>query len=297
MRCTRPSARVGYRLHGAGEWLVTLRDPTHRGAATYRYAMATQPDNAIKIEVQVAGVPIDARRNLPFADLSEHATRLDGLACRSLDPTRQVLHRLATFGARATPVTVREIAELHLLLKSHRIDHHWLHGRIEQLDAWIGLQQLRDAIVAKRLSALLSWGAFGRMIENSAEAVTPRRARAPRAGTFVKNTFELLQARHKDDIAARLARTPWLVSQVWDAGYRVCGVPVSTKVFDAPRLLRIDGALYLATPAGLILLSLVDLGEGARAAVGERVRRGSRPVVLAKWAASRATKRSRVGTA
>ena len=293
--------RLGYRLHGVGEWLVTLHDPMRRGVGTYRYVLAVQPESAVSLEVQVGGVPIDTRRNLPFADLVDQATRVDGLACRTLAPTRQLLHRIATFGARATPVTVREIADLHLLLKNpaHRIDSAWVLGKIEQLDAWNGLRQLRDAIVAKRLSALLSWGEFGRMIESSAaraEAVAAGRTRAPRAGTFFKSSFELLQGPRQDDIAAKLARTPWLVSRVWNAGYRVRGVPVSTKAFDAPRLLRIDGALYLATGAGLILLSLVDLSEGARAGLGERARMGSRPVVLARWAAAKATRRSRVRT-
>ena len=60
-------------------------------------------------------------------------------------------------------------------------------------------------------------------------------------------------------------------------------VPVS--LFDGENLQ--DGALYLATGAGLILLSLVDLRERARAELGERVRTGGRPVVLARWTAGR----------
>jgi hypothetical protein len=63
-------------------------------------------------------------------------------------------------------------------------------------------------------------------------------------------------------------------------------------VFDTPRFMRIDGALYLATGAGLILLSLVDLGDLARAGVGERVRAGNRSVVLARWTAARPIRRS-----
>jgi hypothetical protein len=294
--------RLGYRLHGAGEWLVSLRDPAQRGAASFRYAMAAQPESAIDIEVQVAGVPIDARRNLPFADLAENALRLEGLACRALDPTRQLLHRIATFGARTAAVTVSEIAELHLLLKdfSERIDYPWLQGRLDHLDAWTGLRQLREAIVAKRLGALLSWGHFGRLIELSAtraDALDTQRKRQTHAGTLLKNSFEMLHGPRRNDVAARLARAPWLVSRVWAAGHRVCGVPVSTKAFDAPRLLRIDGALYMATGAGLILLSLVDLDERARAAVGERARTGRRPVVLARWSAARTSRRARVGAA
>ena len=64
-------------------------------------------------------------------------------------------------------------------------------------------------------------------------------------------------------------------------------MPVSTKAFDTPRFMRIAGALYLATGAGLILLSLVDLREAARARLGERVRTGGRPVVLARWSGGR----------
>ena len=294
--------RLGYRLHGASEWLVPLRDPMHRGAATVRYAMAVQAESAVVIDVQVAGVPIDARRNLLFADLAEGAVRLDGLACRTLAPTRQLLHRIATFGARTTPVTVREIADLHLLLKdaARRIDHAWLRSKVDLLDAWNGLRQLRDAIVAKRLSALLSWGEFGRMIEDSVDrgdASAASRRRVPRAGAMLKSTFDLLQGPRNDDAAAKLARSPWLVSRVWSAGYRVCGVPVSSKAVEAPRLMRIDGALYLATGAGLFLLSLVDLSDNARRRANERVRMASRPVVLARWPAGRAARRARVGTA
>ena len=289
--------RLGYLLQGAGEWLVPLRDPMHRGVATYRYAKAALAEGAVAIEVQVGGVALDARRNLAFSDLAEQATPLAGSTCRTLEPTRDLLHRIATFGASPVSVTVRQIADLHLLLKAHaqHIDYAWLHQKVEQLDAWIGLGKIRDAIVAKRLSALLSWGEFGRLIELGAarpEALASRPARNPRIGTFLKRAFGLLQGPREDDLAARLARAPWLVSRVLGAGYRVCGVPVSTKTFDAPRFLRIDGALYLATGAGLILLSLVDLREGARAQLGERVRTGGRPVVLARWTAGR----TRAGT-
>jgi hypothetical protein len=284
--------RLGYRLQGAGEWLVPLRDAMHRGVATCRYAKPALTEGAVAIEVQVGGVALDAHRTLAFSDLAEQATRLDGSSCRALDPTRELLHRIATFGARPAPVTVRQIADLHLLLKAHapHIDHAWLQSKVEQLDAWVGLRQIRDAIIAKRLSALLSWGEFGRLIETGAartEAVATQRARRPRVGTLIKRVFDLAQGPREDDLVARLARAPWLVSRVLDAGHRVRGVPVSTKTFDAPRFLRIDGALYLATGAGLILLSLVDLREGARARLGERVRTGGRPVVLARWTAGR----------
>jgi hypothetical protein len=284
--------RLGYRLQGAGEWFVPLRDPMHRGVATYRYAKPALTEGAVAIEVQVGGVALDARRNLAFSDLADQATPLVGATCRALEPTRDLLHRIATFGASPVAVTVRQIADLHLLLKAHarHIDHAWLHRKVEQLDAWVGLRQIRDAIVAKRLSALLSWGEFGRLIEVGAaraEPVASQAARNPRIGTLLKRSFELLQGPREDDLAAKLARVPWLVSRVLGAGYRVCGVPVSTKTFDAPRFLRIDGALYLATGAGLILLSLVDLRERARAELGERVRTGGRPVVLARWTAGR----------
>jgi hypothetical protein len=287
--------RFGYDLDGAGEWLVPLRDPMHRGLASFRYAPSRR--DAVAIDVQVGGVPIAERRNLEFADLAAQSVRLDGLPCRTLDPTRQVLHRIAAFGARSAPVTLHEIAELHLLLKNpaHAIDHAWLRAKVERLDAWAGLWQLREAIVAKRLGSLLSWGEFGRLVEASVarvEAAADARTRAPRVGAFVKRAFGLLEGPRRDDIAAKLARTPWLVSRALGAGYRVRGVPVSAKVFDTPRFVRIDGALYLATGAGLILLSLVDLGAVARSALGERVRTGGRSVVLARWTAARPMRRS-----
>jgi len=287
--------RLGYRLHGAGEWLVPLRDPMHRGLATFSY-MGTAP-GAVPIDVQVGGVPLDARRNIAFADFAPQTARLDGLPCRALEPTRQLLLRIAAFGARGIPVTLREIAELHLLLKdaARPIDHAWLQGKIERLDAWAGLRQLRDAIIAKRLGALLSWGEFGRLIEASAtrgEAAVSGGTPAAGVGSFVRRAFELVPGPRENDLGARLARAPWLVSQVLGAGYRVRGVPVSSKVFDTPRFMRIDGALYLTTGAGLILLSLVDLGDMARAGVGERVRSGNRSVVLARWTAARPIRRS-----
>jgi hypothetical protein len=286
-------ARLGFRLQAGGEWRVPLRGSTHRGVAAYRYARASAKDGAVSIEVQLGGVGLDARRHLPCADLADKAVRLDGSACRTLEPTRELLHRVATFGARATPVTVRQIADIHLLLKSHagRIDLAWLQRKIEQADAWAGLRQIRDAVAAKRLGALLSWGEFGRLIEvgvTRGEALAAQRPRAPRIGTLLKNGFELFPGPRSNDLPARLARASWLVTRVLDAGYLVRGVPVSTKTFDAPRLLRIDGALYLATGAGLILLSLVDLDDGARARLAERVRTGGRPVVLARWTAERA---------
>jgi len=288
-------ARLGYRLQGASEWLVPPRGPMNRGLASFRYA--TPAASAIAVDVQVGGVPIAAQRNLAFAEFADQTVGLEGLPCRALEATRQLLHRVAAFGARSTPVTLREVAELHLLLRDagQRIDHAWLRARIERLDAWAGLRRLREAVVAKRLGAVLPWGEFGRLVEASAtrtEAVAARRARAGRIGPWVRNAFGLIREPRGDDIAARLGRASWLVSQVLGAGYRVRGVPVSSKAFDAPRFVRIDGALYLATGAGLFLLSLVDLRDAARAGVGERVRTGSRPVVLARWTAARASRRS-----
>jgi hypothetical protein len=289
---------IGYRLDGAGEWRVPSRDPVRHGVASLRYAMSIHAASAVRVDVQVAGVPIDARRNLAFSEFAPQATRPDGCTCRVLEPTRQLLHRVAAFGTRPEPVTVRDIAELHLLLRNpaHRVDATWLHGKIEQLDAWIGLRRLREAIAARRLGAVLPWGEFGRLVEISASRVdtvaTPR-ARIPPVGAIVKAAFGWLPGPRNDDIAARLARAPWLVSRVSDAGFRVFGVPVSGKVSAAPRLLRVDGALYLATGAGLMLLSLVDLGEGARARLAERVRRANRPIVLARWTAARPARGTR----
>jgi len=287
--------RLGYRLGDAGQWRVPPRGPLHQGLATFDYEPSL--GSGVAVRVQVGGAPIDARRHVAFGDIAADAARLEGLACRAPAPTRQVLHRIASFGARATPVTLREIADLHLLLKgsAQRVDTTWLQVRIEQLGAWAGLRQLRDAIVAKRLGALLGWGAFGRLVDASAahaEATAGAGAAAPRVASSILGAFELVRSPRANDIAARIARAPWLVSKVLDAGYRVCGVPVSTKVFDAPRFMRIDGALYVATGAGVFLLSLVDLAEPARAELGERVRTASRPVVLARWTAARAVRRS-----
>lgn len=286
-------AGLGFRLQAGGEWRVPLRGSAHRGVATYRYAMMFAKDAGVSIGVQLGGVGLDAHHLVPCADFADKAARLDGSACRTLEATRELLHRIAGFGAQATPVTVRQIADLHLLLKSHgsRIDLAWLQRKIEQADAWAGLRQIRDAVAAKRLGVLLSWGEFGRLIEVGVargEALAAQRARAPRVGTLLRNAFTMFPGPRANDIAARLARASWLVTRVLEAGHLVRGVPVSGKAFDAPRLLRIDGALYLATGAGLILLSLVDLDAGARAALAERVRTGSRPVVLARWTATRA---------
>ena len=284
--------RLGYRLQGAGEWLVPLRGAMHRGVATFRYARANAAQGAVSVEVQVGGVALDERRHLPFADLAEGGARLDGGLCRTLEPTRELLRRVAALGAGAEAPTVRQIADLHLLLKAagQRIDFAWLQTQLERHEAWAGLRQIREAIAAKRLGAMLSWGEFGRLIDvgvTRAEALAARRTRGPRLAAIVKSVFDALPSVRDDDIAARLARAPWLVSRVLQAGYRVRGVPVSTRPFDAPRFMRIDGALYLATGAGLMLLSLVDLRDGARAALGERVRSGGRPVVLARWSAGR----------
>ena len=280
--------RFGYRLQGAGEWLVPLRGATHRGVATFRYART----NAVAVDVQVGGVALDERRHLPFAELAEGGARLDNGVCRTLEPTRELLRRIAGFGAGAEDVTVRQIADLHLLLKAggQRIDFAWLQAQVERHEAWAGLRQIREAIAGKRLGSLLSWGEFGRLVDAGAsrsEAVAARRERGTPFASLVNNLFGTLAAARDNDVAARLARAPWLVSRVLQAGYRVRGVPVSTRPFDAPRFMRIDGALYLATGAGLMLLSLVDLRDGARAALGERARAGGRPVVLARWSAGK----------
>ena len=285
-------ARLGYRLQGAGEWLVPPRGPMHRGFATFRYGRSSTTTGGMTIEVQVGGVALDERRHVPFAELAGQGQRPAGCACRALEPTRELLYRIARFGAWPAPVTVRQIADLHLLLKSGgpRIDFAWLNRQVEHLEAWAGLRQIRDAIAGKRLGALLSWGEFGRLIDvgvTHGEALAARRTRKPRVGTLVKGVFGALQPVRDDDVAAKLARQPWLVSRVLASGHRVRGVPVSSKIFDAPRFMRIDGALYLATGAGLILLSLVDLRERARSALGDRVRTSGRPVVLARWSAGR----------
>ena len=294
--------RLGYRLRGGGQWSVPLREPLHRGFATYRYAMGEVVEGAISIEVQVAGVPIDAQRNVPFAELIDKALKLDGLACRGLDPNRQLIQLFAGFSANAEPITVRQIADVHQILKARegRIDHAWLHRRVEQWSLWEGLNKMREAIVAKRLSTLLDWGELGRLVGISAERIAAASGgkaagakvkgkdvrsapRNDRAGAFVKSAFDLFGGTRRNDLASRMARSPWLVSTVLNAGRRVCGVQVSSKSASTPQLLRIDGGLYLATGAGLILLSLVDLTDDARSDMFERIRAGSRPVVLARW--------------
>lgn len=283
--------RLGYRHQGAGEWLVPLRGPMHHGFATFRYARPSTSAGAVAIEVQAGGVALDARRHVPFSELAGQGARVAGCACRTLEPTRELLHRIARIGARSEAVTVRQIADLHRILKSgSAIDVAWLQRQVEQRQAWAGLRHVRDAIVGKRLGPLLSWGEFGRLVDAGAardDDAAARRAGGPRVGALVKGAFDTLEPVRDDDIAAKLARAPWLVSRVLEAGYRVCGVPVSTRPFDAPRFIRIDGALYVATGAGLVLLSLVDLRTSARAAIGERVRTGGRPTVLARWTAGR----------
>jgi len=292
--------RLGYRLRGAGQWYVPLRDPMHRGFASYRYWTANSYESSLAIDVQVAGVPVDGTRSIPFADLADKAARLEGLACLALHPARQLLRLVAGFQAAGEPVTVRQLADVHHLLKASgaQIDHAQLRRRIEQHALWGGLSKLREAIVAKRLSTLIDWGELGRLIavstERAAAAMGPR-GRAPRAdkgraaprpdraGTLVRGAFELLQEPRGNDLAAKAARASWLVAPVLNGGHRVRGVPVSSKSSSSPQLLRIDGSLYIATGAGLFLLSLLDLSDGARADVYERLRTARRPVVLARW--------------
>jgi hypothetical protein len=286
-------ARLGYRHQGAGEWLVPLRGPMHRGFAMFRYAQPSTAQGAVAIEVQAGGVALDARRHVPFSELAGQGPRVAGCACRTLEPTRELLHRIVRIGARAESVTVRQIADIHRILKAGGQEIHfgWLQRQVEKLDAWAGLRQIREAIGAKRLGSLLSWGEFSRLLElavTRGEAPAPRRGGgSARLGALVKGAFDALEPVRDDDIAAKLARAPWLVSRALEAGYRVRGVPVSTRPFDAPRFMRIAGALYVATGAGLVLLSLVDLRTGARAALGERVRTGGRPTVLARWTGGR----------
>jgi len=291
-------ARLGYRHQGAGEWLVPLRGPMHRGFATFRYARPSTAQGAVAIEVQAGGIALDARRHVPFSELAGQGPRVAGCACRTLEPTRELLHRIVRIGARSEPVTVRQIADLHLILKSGGQEIHfgWLQRQVEKLDAWAGLRQIRDAIAAKRLGSLLSWGEFSRLLElavTRTEAPEARRGGGSRIGALVKGAFDALEPVRDDDIAAKLARAPWLVSRVLESGRRVRGVLVSTRPFDAPRFMRIDGALYVATGAGLVLLSLVDLRTGARAALGERVRTGGRPTVLARWTGGQVKARTR----
>ena len=291
--------RLGYRHQGAGEWLVPLRGPMHRGFATFRYAQPSTVPGAVANEVQAGGVALDARRHVPFSELAGQGPRVAGCACRTLEPTRELLHRIVRIGARSELVTVRQIADLHLILKSggQDIDVAWLHRQVEKQDAWAGLRHIRDAIIAKRLGALLSWGEFNRLIELAATRVEAPAARrgggGSRVGALVKGAFDALESVRDDDIAAKIARAPWLVSRVLESGYRVRGVLVSTRPFDAPRFMRIDGALYVATGAGLVLLSLVDLRTGARVALGERVRTGGRPTVLARWTGGQVKARTR----
>ena len=293
--------RFGYRLREAGDWRVPPRGPLHRVFASYSYASSGAQDAAVCIGVHVTGVPVDAQHDIAFAEFTEKTVRIEGLSCLALEPTRQVLALLADVGARVAPVTVRQVVDLHLVLKANagKIDHAWLRKRVDQWNLWGALDKLREAIVSKRLSTLLDWGELGQMIGASAgKAAAPSGARqrdwgsgkkgaaAPgggRVAAFVKNSFELFGGQRDNDLASKAGRSPWLVSAVLGAGHRVLGVPVSTKTHAAPQLLRMDGGLYVATGAGLFLLSLVDLSDTGRAAVAESLRSASRPTVLARW--------------
>ena len=96
-------------------------------------------------------------------------------------------------------------------------------------------------------------------------------------GALVKGAFGALQPVRDDDVAAKLARAA--VAGVARAGRPAIASAACRcrrKTFDAPRFMRIDGALYLATGAGLILLSLVDLRDACARRAG-RTRAHGRP--------------------
>lgn len=298
---------LGYRLQGAGHWYVPLRGPLQKGFASYRYWTANSYENAPSVQVQVAGLPIDDLRSLPCAELVEKATSLDGHACLRLEPTRQLLLFIVDCCSRSAPITVRHLADLHHLLRvrGSAIDYHYLQRRIEEWGLWSGLAKLHEAIADKRLMPVIDWGKLNelmttgvarlaRQAESAKRPAAARRAGGPspfagRLAAWIKGVFELFGDQREDDWAARLARSPMLVSLVLNAGYRVRAVPVSSKGAAAPQLMNIGGCLFLANGAGLFLLSLVDLSKASRVELFNRSKNG-KSVVISRWSGAARSK-------
>lgn len=298
---------LGYRQLGAGRCYVPVRGPLHKGFATYRYWSANAYENAPSIQVHVAGLPIDAQRNLPGSELVEKAAALEGHACLRLEPTRQLLLFIADCCSRSAPITVRHLADVHHLLRVRggAIDYAYLQRRVEEWALWNGLAKLQAAIVDKRLTPVVEWGKLGelmntavaRIARQAERAKRPAAARksggpspfAARAAAWIVGAFELFGEQRDDDWAARIARSPMLVSLVLDAGHRVRAVPLSSKGAAAPQLMNIDGSLYLANGAGLFLLSLVDLSKASRADLFNRSKNG-KSVVLTRWSGAARSK-------
>lgn len=291
---------LGYLMQEAGQWHVPLRGPLQKGFASYRYWSASSYENAQAVQVHVAGLPVAPQRNLPHAVIAEKAVRLDGHACLGLEPTRQLLVSIADFCSRTEPITVRHLADVHHVLRAggNAIDYAWLHRRIEEWDLWGGLAKLHEAIAARRLQTAIQWGKLTELINASgprmarqaqatAKPAEPRKGRTPsplvqRSAALVKAVFDLFGEPRGDDWSGRIARSPALVALVLRAGHRVHAVPVSSRATVPPRVLRIGDALYLASGAGLFLLSLADVSRGCRADIFNRNRHG-KSVVISRW--------------
>lgn len=279
---------LGYTSYGAGLWGFRTARPEH-GLASLRYRKADAEDSAVTVEVQVGGFPIDLWRCVRHDELCRGATRLQGNAYLTLSPDAQLLLAFADFVGRNSPISVRHLADVSLVVRhaGSALDQDYLRARIRDLGLEAGVRRMLDAASDKGLSECLPQ-ALRELLQpprrESAVARECARSDPPLAGPLrrraaaglVRAARAVCRLRPDARWPLALSMRPRLVRFVLDSGYRVYGIPLSFRSSSATRTLRTSGGLHMIGGSGIYALSLCgDCSGDNRKWLFDRLRRDS----------------------
>ncbi|TXH76050.1 MAG: hypothetical protein E6Q88_02980 [Lysobacteraceae bacterium] len=281
---------LGYAPAGSGLWGFHSAKP-ETGLASLRYWRHDGEAQAVSVEVQVGGFPIDLWRCVRYDELCRGVMHLPGKPYLTLAPTAQLLLGLADFVGRLSPVSIRHLADASLVARAagDQLDLDYLRARIRDLKLESGLHKMFDAARGKGLferlpEALRALSQAPRHASAAAAevaSVDPVRVGPLRRG-IATGLVAAARAAYRLRPNARWpiawATRPRLVRYALDSGYRVYGIPMSFKSAPISRLQQTNDGLYLSSGSGIYALSLCgDCSAGNRKWLFDRLRRASAP--------------------
>lgn len=300
----------GYTPAGSGWWGFVAEPQLRHGLASLRYEIPGQESLAVSVEVQIGGFPISVERAVGFDELCRDVRRLPERTYLTLAPTPQILLAIADFVGRTTPIYLRHLADLTLVVEraDTGIDVDYLRARIRALDLRSGVDKLMEAARSKGLEAALpdALRALAQTSQRSAKAgmsdrttTNPDRMesagsdglplrrcgplRRAAAAALLGSARLAYRLRPDARVTAALASRKGLVSFVLGAGYRVAGIPLSYTPLATTTVIDAGGGLYLCGGGGVVALSLWgDCTAGNRKWLFERLRAAPAPVQVSR---------------
>lgn len=300
----------GYVSAGSGLWGFRTEPKLRHGLASLRYAIPDQASSTVSVEVQIGGYPITVERAVGFDELCREVKRLPGRPYRTLAHTPQVLLAIADFVGRTSPISIRHLADLSLVVRQadSDIDIDYLRARIRALNLRSGVDKLMLAARSKGLEAALPQAL--RSLAQTPRAPTarpsaryqaspapgdlpasgddppPPRARPIRraiAVTLLGAARFAQWLRPESLLTAAFVSRAGLVRLALDAGYRVFGIQISHTPMPTTTVINADGGLYLSGGGGVYALSLGGRCTAeSRRWLFQRLRTASAPALISR---------------